>query len=416
MPAVRESFVARQPILNKKHRILGYELLFRAAAGDAQARIRDAQESTAQVIVGALATIGIDALLGPTLGFLNTPPEFLESDLVEALPRDRVVLEVPPLAELGRGLESRCRELARQGYRLALEGLTRRDPREPLLTCAKFVKLDLRALGEAQVRPLARRAKRHPVTLVAEKVETLREFEACRDAGCDLFQGYYFARPVTLSGQRVDPDRAVLMQLLTKVGQDSDFEELVEVIKRNTSLTVNLLRLVNSGSLARSTRVKSVRDALLLIGRNQLVRWLTVLLYAGENPTGMEDALLKIAAKRGRTIELLCKAAAPPGAQPAEAEMAYLVGMLSLMDVLFAAPMEQVLAQIQVDDAVREALLRRKGVAGHLLLVEEKMERSSFDEVEALLGEIGLAPEQYAEAQRQAYAWVHGSDSPPFEV
>lgn len=416
MTGTQESFVARQPILNKKHRILGYELLFRASADASHAQLRGGQESTARVIVDALASIGIDALLGPMLGFLNTPPEFLESDLVEALPRDRVVLEIPAMAEVSRSFESRCRELARQGYRLALEGLARRDPREPLLAFAKFAKLDLREVGEARVRPLARRIKRHPVTLVAEKVETLEEFEACREAGCDLFQGYYFARPVTVTGQRVDPDRTVLMQLLMKVGEDCDFDELVDVIKRNTSLTVNLLRLVNSGALARSTRMRSVHEALLLIGRNQLVRWLTVLLYAGDNPTGMEDALLKVAAKRGRTIELLCKAAAQSGEGSVEVEMAYLVGMLSLMDVLFAAPMEQVLGQIQVDEAVHAALVHRKGLAGHLLLVEEKMEQSAFAEVESLLAELGLTPQQYAQAQREAYAWVHGSDSPPFEV
>ncbi len=415
MSGTRAGFVARQPILNKKHRIIGYELLFRAGADDAHADLRDPRESTARVIVDALATIGIDALLGPTLGFLNATPEFLESDLVEALPRDRVVLEIPVMAEVRPGFESRCRELARKGYRLALESLDRRDPREPLLAVTRFAKLDLRKTGEAGLKPLARRIKRHPVTLVAEKVETVEEFAACREAGCDLFQGYYFAHPVTVVGQRVDPDRAVLMELLMKVGGGGDFEELVDVIKRNASLTVNLLRLVNSGSLARATRVKSVREALLLIGQNQLVRWLTVLLYAGESQTGMEDALLKVAAKRGRTIELLCKeASAAEGS--VEADTAYLVGMLSLMDVLFAVPMAQVLGQIQVDEAVREALVHRKGLTGSLLLVEEKMEQSAFDEVERILAELGLTPEQYAQAQRDAYAWVHGSDSPPFDV
>jgi EAL and modified HD-GYP domain-containing signal transduction protein len=416
MAGTRESFVARQPILNRRHKIVGYELLFRAAAGDAHADLRNADESTAQVIVDSLATIGIDALIGPMLGFLNTTPRFLESDLVEALPRERVVLEIPAMEEVGPGFEGRCRELARKGYRLALEGLARRDPREPLLAFAKFAKLDLRALGGALVKPLARRIKRYPVTLVAEKVETVEEFAACREAGCDLFQGYYFARPVTVVGQRVDPDRSVLMELLMKVGGDGDFEELVDVIKRNTSLTVNLLRLVNSGSLARSTRVKSVPEALLLIGRSQLVRWLTVLLYAGESQTGMEDALLKVAAKRGRTMELLCKQAAGSAEGPVDADMAYLVGMLSMMDVLFAAPMEQVLGQIQVDEAVREALVHRRGLVGGLLRVEERMERSAFEEVEGILAEIGLTPDQYALAQREAYAWVHGSDSPPFDV
>lgn len=120
---------------------------------------------------------------------------------------DRVVLEVTergPIDEIG-DLVERVRRLRGLGYRLAIDdlgagyaGLTSVAVLEP-----DFVKLDMSLTRDLASSPLRRRLVEMMVDtcqdvgmrLVAEGVETVHELGALRELGCDLLQGYHFARP-----------------------------------------------------------------------------------------------------------------------------------------------------------------------------------------------------------------------------
>ena len=183
------TFVGRQPIVDRDQRVVAYELLFRSSA---EARVADFDEvgrAAVRVMVDTFAALGMEAVLGRAQGFFNVTGEVFLSESIEALPRDRVVLEILESVEPTPEIQARCRELQEAGFAIALDDWVADDPRECLLPWASVVKVDLPAVPRKELRKLVRKLKEAEVQLLAEKVETAEEFEVCRKLGFDLFQG-----------------------------------------------------------------------------------------------------------------------------------------------------------------------------------------------------------------------------------
>lgn len=234
-------------------------------------------------------------------------------------------------------------------------------------------------------------------------METREQYRACRELGFDLFQGFHFARPVTVSGNAVDPARAALLELLRRLRQGAELDRLEELLKQHASLGLNLLRLVNSVGMARSQRISTVRQSLVLIGRRRLERWLVMLLFAGSDPAGAASPLLQVAAMRGRLMELL---AGRGGEGRDVGERAFLAGMLSLVDAVLGLSKLEVMDQLHVDEGIRLAVLERREALGRLLALAEAVERADFARVEEPLRELALDPGDLFQAGLDAAAWV----------
>jgi EAL and modified HD-GYP domain-containing signal transduction protein len=197
------------------------------------------------------------------------------------------------------------------------------------------------------------------------------------------------------------------MRLIQQIGRDVDTDELCETFKQHVELGVNLLRLVNSAALARSSKVATVRDAVVLLGRRHLRRWLHILLFAGADSEGLKSPLLLTAAKRGRLMELTAgESPRSDGGQEREGR-AFLVGMLSLIDALFSRPLRELIEELELEDEINAALLENAGDLGTLLRLVQGLERGDFSAVAELSDELGVAPEQVSRDEIEATVWVH---------
>lgn len=401
-------FVGRQPILNRKQRIVAYELLFRGSMDAQNAQFREQSAAAIRVIVNTFASMGVEAVLGGSRGFFNVTGPLLRAHVVDALPSDRVVIEVLENVDADQQITDHCAELKKKGFRLALDDYVPGDPRDPLLDLVDVVKVDLPRLNDQELRGLVRRLRRHDVLILAEKVETREQFEHCLDCDFDLFQGYFFARPIVLKGTAIDPARAALIELLQMLRLDADLGDLAEVFKRNLKLGVNLLRLVNSAALARPHKTTNIDDALAFIGRQQLARWITILIFAGDDEAQIESPLLRMAVHRGRLMELICGGLQGASGSGSQQESAFLVGMLSLVDVLLSRPAEEIVEEFNLEDELAEALLKREGCYGVLLSLVEEVESVDIGAVSRRCADLGITVSELQEFENSAYSWVHG--------
>lgn len=193
-------FLGRQPIIDRERKLAAYELLYRSAFGSATASVTDDAAATAQVIRRAFHDIGVNTVLGPCQGFINVDAEMLMGHAIEALPKERVVLELLETIAVDEGVVRRCRELKQRGYRLALDDFISWDERyEPLLEIVDIVKVDILGLDRDALTDLVFRLKLYPARLLAEKVETWERARQCLNLGFDLFQGFLFGRPALLA-------------------------------------------------------------------------------------------------------------------------------------------------------------------------------------------------------------------------
>jgi EAL and modified HD-GYP domain-containing signal transduction protein len=355
----------------------------------------------------AFTGLGLQAVLEDKLGFINLSVGLLMSDAIEVLPRDRVVLEILETVELTPEVVQRCRALKAAGYRLALDDVIRFDePQKAILPLVEVVKLDVLAMQRHEIESLVRTLKPSGVNILAEKIDSPTQRDFCHDLGCDLFQGYYFARPTILSGRPVQPSAVMLLKLLSQVADDAETEDLEQTLKHAPDLTVLLLRLVNSVSYGLPRRISSVRTAITLLGRSQLHRWVQIMVFAQQSNThAASDPLVQTAAVRGRLMEQLANLMRE--GDQGFADRAFMVGMLSLIDALFAKPMPEILAPLNLEESLLDALIHRRGWLGEMLRLVEGIEFADRDITETLLApfpQIDL--DQLNRLQIEAMAWA----------
>jgi c-di-GMP-related signal transduction protein len=403
---LRDMFLGRQPILDRRGQVAAYELLFRSGRTPG-AQVSDDMAATTSVALHAFSEFGAQEVLGRHKGYINVNAEFLLSDMVHALPCEQVVLELLETIVLDRQVVERCAELKALGFSLALDDVTEyREEFAPLLGLVDVVKLDLLQIEAARMPDLVRRLKSPRVSLLAEKVETQEKFQECLALGFDLFQGYYFARPQVLAGQRLNPGKLALLQVLALVLNDAETEAIERELKRHPDLTFNLLRLVNSAASGLRHSVSSLKQAIVVLGRRQIQRWIQLLLYA--SPKGSPDPsnpLMQLAAGRARLMEIIAGKEQP--ADRAYQDKAFLVGILSLLGALLRAPLSELLEQLTLPEDAKSALLERGGPLGRLLQLAEALEVDDQDGVASLLASIpGLESGDLMRAEVEALAWA----------
>ncbi len=406
-------FLGRQPILDRNQEIVGYELLFRSADMD-HAVFESYSHASSNVITHALASFGMHEVLGGKFGFINVHLSLLLSEMLELLPIGQTVLELLEVIRLDDQVLDRCRELKELGFLLALDDHEFDAANSEIYYVVDIVKIDILLTGLEALPEIVRKLRKFPVKLLAEKVETVEQFQVCYDLGFDQFQGYFFARPVVLNRKKIDVSGLALLKLLQQLTMNATVEAIETTFKENPGLSYNLLKLVNSVALGMREKIKTLRHAILLLGMNHLRRWTQLSLFAGHDSRSMNHPLLEMAAVRGRLMEIMLIQMSCRAASDEQAEAAFMVGILSLLDVLFETPMEEIIANLNLNDDVSSALLKREGRLGRMLMLTEKLEVTDFDAVTVLLVECGVSLDQLLTAQLEAFNWrssiIHQED------
>jgi EAL and modified HD-GYP domain-containing signal transduction protein len=401
----RDFFLARQPILNRDQGLVAYELLFRRAE-HGPAGVTDDRSATASVI-NRLVELGTRNVIGDALAFVNADARTLHDDFIELLPARQVVLEILETVRPTPELLQRVAMLARAGYTFALDDVVDDNAElQPLLALAAIVKIDITGLAPQHLAALARKFQSQGKKLLAEKVETRAEYDACMALGFDYFQGYYFAKPAILSGKTLTPSQATILQLLAMIVAEADNADIERELKQDASLGLSLMRLLGAPGVGGCRRIDSLSQALMVLGQRQLQRWLQILLYAegGKSNRG-PSPLLVLATMRGKLMELTVQKLKP--GNRGMADVAFTVGMMSLMDTLFGLPMEQILGQIAVAEEVGAALRSRDGWYGDMLQMTEYMEKleESCPLLLGMLDKLDLSTEELGQLQLGACEW-----------
>lgn len=395
------AYIARQPIVDVKHQLFAYELLFRHSAHAQSARIDTDVDAGITVVANTLVNMGTEWLLKGKLAFVNMEVSMLMSSFSTLLPPEKVVIEVLETVQVTPEVLERLAELKEAGYRFALDDYQYLPESEPLLPLATYVKLDVLAHTPAELTRLVMALRKYPVKLIAEKVETPEQFRHCQSLGFDFFQGYYFAHPENLAAKIINPVHGTVVQLLEKVRQGADTKELEALFKKDVALTFKLLRYINSAGFGLSCEVQSIRHAVSILGMQPLYRWLTLLLVtAGGAPT--MPTLARTAITRGRLCELIGKICLSKGDQ----DNLFIVGVFSLLPAFLEMPMEQVLERIVIPEKLMDALADRTGIYGPFLALTEAVESGDAEQLENLASSLMVTPDQVSQAHLQALAWV----------
>ena len=277
----------------------------------------------------------------------------------------------------------------------------------PLYEIVDIVKVDVLNMSDTAVSQMVDMLKPWPVQLLAEKVESEKQYRFCLERGFQLFQGYFFARPTLLKQNRLDSDKGALMRLLNQVLSDAEVSEIEQTFKHNPDLTYKLLRLVNSVMIAHREKINSLRQAIMTVGFQHLKRWVLMALFTKSTDGGPPSPLLEMATVRGRLMETIVMSRPELNTGPDSPELAFLSGLLSLMDAQLGVTMEELVEQLNLRDEIRRALLDREGTIGILISLCECMENDNVGTVSELLAQVGITEDDFLAMQLEVINWTN---------
>jgi EAL and modified HD-GYP domain-containing signal transduction protein len=390
------AFIARQPIFDHDLKVVGYELLFRGRGYAADALIDNPERATATVLLNAVTELDLKRVVGNQTAWINVSREFVLGGLALAIPSGVVGLEIHEDSAGGDDFTAALEELKRHGHKLALDDFRSRPGSDPVLELFDVVKLNTLELGPAQLAEQVERLRPYPAQVVADKLGTRADHELSVSAGCDLFQGYFFCRPAVMGTRGIEANRLALLQVVATLNDPTvELDDIEQLIARDVALSFRLLRYVNSAYFGLRGEVRSIGQALALLGVENVRRWATLSVLASVDNKPTELTLTALI--RARFCEL---AAEQLGfISPAEA---FTLGLFSVIDGMLDAPMHDVAASLPLADDMRDALVLRRGPKGQLLDSVTSLEAGEDEKAGALIVD---APQLYLES----LIWANGA-------
>jgi EAL and modified HD-GYP domain-containing signal transduction protein len=393
------NFIVREPLLDPKQRVIGYELSWQQQNG------KQVRDEDLESLVGFVAAHLVDEELGWLLRdkvlFLDAVPAMLSTDALHALPPERTVLSLNVRHLADPDTRAAAKGLRAGGVGISIRGADVNLLSRNLSQVASYAEVRFSGADVASQARTYAAARNSGVRMVGRPVLTWSDFDACAALGLDGFVGKLHLTPrpgIPVKG--MNPAQTIILQLMQMVQNNDDVPKLESVLKRDPALTYKLLRFINSAGFGSGREVQSLRQAIAMLGYKPLYRWLTLLL-ATASTSGYSPVLMETAVVRGRLAELLGQKFLAHG----EGENLFVAGMFSLLDRLLGLPMKEVLDTIQLPDEVVRALLTRDGMYGPYLALAEACELNS-NLVASLADSLGISPADVNKAHLSALAWA----------
>ncbi|MBM7561366.1 EAL and HDOD domain-containing protein [Fusibacter tunisiensis] len=379
-------FVARQPIFNTRKQVVAYEILYRSNFKNVYDVNQDADVATVSVVTDALTSFGLDKLTGGKRAFINFTDTLIKEDLPKLFKPDELVIEILETATVDRTLVEKCRELSDAGYQIALDDFAGGHGFDAVMPYVKILKVDFMVLKTAGRKYMAEKYEASDVLLLAEKVETIEDYNEALELGYKLFQGFFFERPVVYQGKGLSISTYKYLEILKEtVNEEADFMKLTDIIESDLSLTYKLLRLINSPAFYTINEIKSVQHALTLLGIQEIRKW-TTLIMLREIGEAKPNEVIRISLVRAVFAEKLAKCLI---IEDRKTE-AFLMGLFSVIDTLMEKPLYDILEDLPLSEDIKGALLGGDNTFHLILKMLKYYEVANWDMVIQICDLLGL--------------------------
>jgi len=394
-------FIARQPIFDMKKKVYAYELLYRAG-DENQSNVIDGDQATSSVVANTLMLIGLDSLTQGRMAFINFTRQLIQNEIPTVFSNELLVVEILediiPDAEFMKA----CRNLKELGYVLALDDFVLDYPYEEIVDLVDIIKVDFLLTSMSERTAIIQKYQDRNIRFLAEKVETLEQFEEAIRAGYTYFQGYFFSKPVIMKHKDIEPATFNYIKILQELdGPEPEYENIASIIEFDVSLSYKLLRLINSAAFYSNSRVTSLKHALVMLGFKEIRKWISIVMLR-ELGADKPDEIIRTCLLRGKMGEILSKQF---GLKARKTEV-FLMGMFSMIDTLMNQEMEEALELLPLEDDVKAGILGESNQFSDLLKLVIAYEKGNWDYLFLKAKKSGLGMNVFPDAYIEAVKWA----------
>lgn len=403
-----EVYVARQPILNNKCEVFAYELLYRGSKENNFFPQIDGDKATADVVFNSYFNIGLEQISEGKSVFVNFTENLLKSELPLCFPPDTLVIEVLENIEPTKEVIQICRMLKKRGFRIALDDYILNEDcpyTYELLQYADIIKVDIQATSDELQRKMFEKLESYELEWLAEKVETYEEYQSCVQKGFTYFQGYFFSKPVILTSYDVSIYPFHHLELIKELSQEEpNIKKVAQKVEMDVALSFKLLQLINSASYRRIEPIKSIEQAIVLLGLKEVKKWAYVLtlreLKFQNNKVPSE--VIKLSFMRAKMGELI----ASQLGRKQESSSYFLTGMLSCIDTFMQRPLDDILKDLPLHEEIKDAIKGESNSYRAVLELCQLVEKGKWDEIEMKSHELGVSIEDVFQYYKDSLEWT----------
>ncbi|MFQ3236247.1 MAG: EAL and modified HD-GYP domain-containing signal transduction protein [Paraglaciecola sp.] len=394
------SYLARQPIVDNTHTVFGYELLFRDSEDNCFPDI-DPDVATSKLLIQSHLTTGVEDITNGKLAFINFHESTLKNHFSTTLNPKKVIIEIVETVELSTDLLEACRSIKEKGYKLALDDYDFTPKWDELLPYVHFIKVDITDHSVKYIAANIESLKASGVKLIAERIETKEDFDCFKAMGFHYFQGYYFAKPEMVKNKIISSSKMILLQLVTASSKAVfDFEEIKYIIEKDVALSYKLLRFINGPTINKRYNILSLQHALNYMGAIEVKKFIALLALANLSEDKPHE-LANMSLVRAKFCELLSQARDDSEDPPC----GFLVGLLSLLDILLEQPMQDLMAKLPLNEELSAALCGQNNHLYEYIALIRAFEYGHWKNIAQASAELEISQDVLFSIYEQAIVW-----------
>jgi EAL and modified HD-GYP domain-containing signal transduction protein len=378
------AYIARQAILNRDKELFAFELLFRDGDNNCFPDIPP-DEATSKILTDSHLDLGLEDISAGKPVFINFHQDTLLYRFPTSLDPKKVVIEVVETVKPTPELVQACKTIKALGYTIALDDYDFDPKWDVLLPYTDIIKVDIVECDEQTLMNNIGKYVDSKIKLVAEKIETMQDFEKYRDLGFDYFQGYFFARPEIIKQKKLPTSKLSLIELVTaSSAAEFDLDKINSIIHRDVSLSYKLLRFINTPLVNKTHKIISLRHALNYMGQVEVKKFIALLALANLGDSKPAE-LIHLSLVRAKFCDLLGQEKSL-----SNDSSGFLVGLFSLLDALLDQPMEGIVEKLPLGENIKAALCGDENELKQFLVLIRAFESGFWEEVSNISTQLSL--------------------------
>lgn len=395
-------FIARQPIFDLKQKVFAYELLYRSGTENAS-KFKSGDSATSDVVINSLLLIGLDSITEGQKAFINFTDTLIKDEIPNMFSKEQLVVELLEDIIPDQSLIENIQQLKAKGYTIALDDYIASYEYDVLVELADIIKVDFMGTSAYERARIASKFLSMGKRLLAEKVETLSEYDEAKRLGFTLFQGYYFSKPRIMRGKDVGSLNVNYMQVISELDlPDPSYDKMSEIIERDLALTFKLLRLINSPAFFSHNKVNSVKQALVRLGFKEIRKWIMVVMLR-DIGKGKPDEILKTCLVRAKMAEMI---AIVTGMDRRKNEM-FIMGLFSMIDTLMDQDLYTILDSLPLEDDIKEAMVGKNNKLHEMFMVVIAYEQGDWDKLVRQCDTLGVGQMDVPDIYYNSLLWAN---------
>lgn len=394
-----EVFLARQSIYNKNRDIVAYEILYRNSLQN-KFDENEKQEDATYKVIQNIASFGLDTLTNKKRAFINFPEDAININMATLLPNEKVVIEVLETVKPTKEVIENLKLLRNMGYSIALDDVITYNQVEDFLDVLDIVKVDYKLSDKYERFNIAQKLRNTEIKLLAEKIEVEDELIEAEILGFEYFQGYYFSKPTVLQIEDIATKNRTIFNIITELlKEDFDINRMEELIKSDIGLTYKFLRFINSAYFNFMQEVSSIKQSIMLVGRHELRKWLSVI-WVTEMSSLIGEEYSNNRIIRARMCELVYQIK-----NPKDKSLAFMVGLFSDIHMLMKKSLDEFVDELPVTKDVKDALLGKENIYRDILDLVLAYENMEGEKIENIAKKLGVDTDKVGGAYLESIEW-----------